>query len=76
MTPAGTIANGTLTMPSGAVQGQTVEISTSQKITAFVLQANAGQTILSAPTTLNTPYTVPYAVRYIMDGANTWHVLA
>ena len=69
MTPAGTLATGTLTMPAGAVQGQVVNISSHQKITALTLNANAGQTLLDAITTL----AAAGFVNYIMDGASTWH---
>jgi hypothetical protein len=70
MTPAGTLATGTLTMPAGAAPGQEVSISTSRAITAFTLNANAGQTILNAPTTL----AAGGFVTYIMDFSNTWHI--
>lgn len=71
MTPAGTLATGTLVMPAGAVQGQMVSISSSQKITALTLNPNTGQAILNAPTTL----AAGTFVSYIMDGANTWHII-
>jgi hypothetical protein len=69
MTPAGTIASGTLTMPAGAVQGQTVNVSSHQKVTALTLSPNTGQTILDAVTTL----AAAASAEYIMDGASTWH---
>ena len=70
MTPAGTLASGTLTMPAGAVLGQLVSISTSRAITALTLNANTGQTIQNAPTTL----AAGGFINYIMDGSNVWHV--
>jgi hypothetical protein len=52
LTPAGTLAAGTLTMPSAPVDGQTVTISTTQTITALTHNPNSGQTLLGALTTL------------------------
>jgi hypothetical protein len=43
--PAGTLATGTITMPSTPVDGQEVGISSSQIITALTVQGNTGQTI-------------------------------
>jgi hypothetical protein len=51
--PAGTLANGTVTMPATPAPGQTLNILTSQPITAFTLLPNSGHTVLAAPTSLN-----------------------
>lgn len=50
--PAGVLANGTLTMPASATDGQEIVFITGQTITACTFSANVGQTILNAPTTL------------------------
>jgi len=50
--PTGTLATGTITMPAAPIDGQEIRVSSSQIITALTVSANAGQTILNAPTTL------------------------
>lgn len=50
--PAGVLATGTVTMPTQPYDGQRVEGSTTQTITAFTLSPNTGQTVKNAPTTL------------------------
>ena len=72
MTPAAQLATGTLTMPAGAVLGQKVSISTSQRIVAFTLNPNTGQTIVTAPAS---NFLAGTAINYIMDSANAWHVI-
>jgi hypothetical protein len=52
MNPAGTLAAGTITMPATPADGMTIRFSTSQTITALVVAANTGQSIVSAVTTL------------------------
>ncbi len=52
MNPAGTLAAGTITMPASPADGMTIRFSTSQAITALVVAANTGQSIVSAVTTL------------------------
>lgn len=50
--PAGTLAAGTVTMPSAPADKQVVRFSSSQAITALTVAPNAGQSILNAPTTI------------------------
>lgn len=50
--PAGTLATGTITMPSAPTDGQWLRLKTSQTITALTLSPNAGQTMKGNPTTL------------------------
>lgn len=50
--PAGVLATGTITMPTQPYDGQKVEVSTTQTITALTVSPNTGQTIKNAPTTL------------------------
>jgi hypothetical protein len=45
ITPAGTLATGTITTPAAPVDGQTLRIFSTQIVTAFTLTANTGQTI-------------------------------
>jgi hypothetical protein len=68
MTPAGTLAAGTLTMPAAPVNNQELIIMTSQTISSFTLSANVSQTISNAPTTL----TANTAVVYFFHGTN-WY---
>ena len=50
--PAGTLATGTITMPPAPADGMTIRFSSSQIITALTVNANTGQNIVSAVTTL------------------------
>jgi hypothetical protein len=52
LNPAGTLAAGTVIMPSSPVDGLSVEIASTKTISSFTLSANAGQTLLNAPTSL------------------------
>jgi hypothetical protein len=62
--PAGTLATGTITMPAVPVDGQIVRLSSSQTVTALTLNANAGQTIAGAVSTLTAaaPASYQYAL--------------
>jgi hypothetical protein len=51
VTPAGTIAALTITLPSDRTDGETVIVNTSQTITALTV-GGAGTTVNAAPTTL------------------------
>lgn len=53
LTPAGTLASGTITMPSAPADKQVVRFCSSQAITSLTVAANAGQSILNAPTSAN-----------------------
>ena len=69
LNPAGTLAAGTITMPPSPGDNQPFTVLTSQTITAATFNANAGQTLNGAPTTLaaNT------AVKWIYEAAlSTW----
>lgn len=50
--PAGTLATGTVVLPSAPINGQALEVLTDQTITALTVSPNAGQTLVNAPTTL------------------------
>ena len=52
MNPAGTLATGTITMPASPADGMTITFSSTQTITALTVNANTGQSIVSAPTVL------------------------
>jgi hypothetical protein len=52
ITPAGTLATGTITMPPGPIDGQEVRFSSTQTITALTVSPNTSQTISNAPTTI------------------------
>jgi hypothetical protein len=52
MNPAGTLATGTITMPASPADGMTITFSSTQTITALTVNANAGQSIVSAATVL------------------------
>ena len=50
--PAGALATGTITMPASPADGMTITFSSTQTITALTVNANTGQSIVSAATTL------------------------
>jgi len=52
MNPAGTLATGTITMPASPADGMTITFSSTQTITALTVNANTGQSIVSAATVL------------------------
>ena len=52
MNPAGTLATGTITMPASPADGMTITFSSTKTITALTVNANTGQSIVGAPTTL------------------------
>jgi hypothetical protein len=62
LNPGGVLATGTITMPAAPIDGQYVNICTTQTVTALTLNANAGQTISGNVTTLTA--TTPAAYRY------------
>lgn len=69
-TPAGTLATGTVTMPANPVDGMTINLSSSQTITALTLNANTGQSILNALTTLSAGGSAAYLYR---ASNTTWY---
>jgi hypothetical protein len=62
LTPAGTIAAGTITTPSTPSENQALRVTTSQTVTSLTLTANTGQTVVGAPTTITaaTPFELFY----------------
>ena len=52
MNPAGTLATGTITMPSSPADGMTITFSSTEQITALTLSGNTGQTIGGTQVTL------------------------
>lgn len=68
--PAGTLATGTITMPGSPADGMVVTITTTQEITALTVNANTGQSIVNAVTTL----AAGGGAKYIYRLANTtWY---
>jgi hypothetical protein len=56
-------------MPAAPLDKQPVRITTTQTITTFTLSANAGQSILGAPTTL--PINTSVEFKYLAS-ASSW----
>ena len=52
LTPAGTLATGTITMPAAPIHGQIVSIASTQIVTALTHSANTGQVLIGALTAL------------------------
>jgi hypothetical protein len=52
LNPAGTLATGTIVMPASPIDGQEIRVTSSQTVTGLTVNANTGQTISNAPTTL------------------------
>lgn len=71
LNPAGTLATGTITMPSSAFDGVMVKVSTTQTITSLTVSAATGQSINNAVTTL----TAGGRLAYIYRAADkTWYI--
>jgi hypothetical protein len=70
LTPATTLATGTITMPASPADGMTVNISSSQIITALTVNANTGQSIINAITTLALGGSAAYLYRL---SNTTWY---
>jgi len=61
--PAGTLATGTITMPASPSDGMTITFSSTKIITALTVNANTGQTINNAVTTLSAGQSASYIYR-------------
>jgi hypothetical protein len=70
--PAGVIATFTVVFPNYAYEGQSLNIYTSNTITALTLTPGSGQTITGTVTTLAANASVSYA--YSTSGAGWWRV--
>jgi len=69
LTPAGTLATGTITLPSSPVHGQEVLIASTQTVTALTVSGGS-YTAVGAPTTMGA--TSPFKMRF--DGVlSTWN---
>ncbi len=60
---AGTLATGTIIMPSALFDGQYITFTSNQTITALTLTPNAGQTVNGTATTLNATTPVKFIYR-------------
>jgi hypothetical protein len=70
LTPAATLATGTVTMPAAPVKGQILHLASTHTVTSLTLSANAGQSVQNAITTISA--TTPATYMYI-DSATTWY---
>jgi hypothetical protein len=71
MNPVGTLATGTITMPSSPADGMTITFSSTEQITALTLSGNTGQTIGGTQTVL---LPANSAVQFIYRLSNTtWY---
>lgn len=68
--PAGMLATGTFTLPPLPVDGQSVNILSTQPISSLTVTPNAGQHIKSAPTTLPAGQ---WLVGIFVLGTATWY---
>lgn len=71
LAPAGTLATGTITMPSTPIDGQEVIVSSTQIITALTVNANTGQSVMNAPTTIAAGGRFSYIYHL---SSTTWYV--
>lgn len=69
LTPEGTLASGTITMPSSPGNGQWLLVTSTATVTACTFTPASGQTILGAPTQL--PAYVEMAFQY-QSGTSRW----
>ncbi len=67
--PAGTLATGTINLPATPVDGQIIEVATTQTVTALTIAA-AGKTLNNAPTTLVAGSGFSYRYRL---SSTTWY---
>ena len=71
LTPAGTLATGTITMPTTASGITRVRVTSTQTVTALTVSANSGQYVSGMPTTLP----AGWALEAALNPANsTWYV--
>ena len=71
--PAGTLATGTITMPAAPADGMTITFSSTQTITALTVNANTGQSIVSAATVLPARQATTYVYRL---SNTTWYPMS
>lgn len=69
ITPAGTIAAGTVSLPPNPSDNFVFNVSSSQTITALTVTAQSGRTIYGAPTTIGAA--APFEYRY-NQAQNAW----
>jgi hypothetical protein len=68
--PAGTLATGTITMPSAPADGMTINIESTQQITALTVQGNTGQSLVGGSMTLRANQPVSFVYRF---ANTTWY---
>jgi hypothetical protein len=81
LVPAGTLATGTVTMPSAPIDGQIVRIASTQTITGLTVSPNTGQAVAAPiPTILTVSATTAYGYAWVFksaaigaQAANTWY---
>jgi len=73
LTPAATLATGSIIMPPAPINGAFVQVSTTNTVTALTLSGNTGQTLLNAPTTLTAGSSFSY---YYNATNSTWYRLS
>lgn len=73
LSPAGTLATGTVTMPSNPVDGQEHTLISTQIITALTMSGNTGQSMAGAPTTLAANAGVTMKYRGTSPTSGTWY---
>lgn len=76
--PAGTIAAHTIVLPAAAdlLDGQTLEVTSTQTITALTVTAGSGTTVNNSPTALTPSTTAQMGYKFIYRAADTsWYRL-
>lgn len=76
--PAGTIATLTVVFPAASTlaDGQTLEVGTSNTVTALTITPGSGTTVSNTPTALTVSTTASYGYKFIYRTANTnWYRL-
>lgn len=73
MNPAGTLATGTVTMPAAPADGMTITFSSTQTITALTVNANTGQTLVGAPSSLGANSSASFVYRL---ANTTWYPIS
>jgi hypothetical protein len=71
--PAGTLATGTVTMPTSPADGMVINIESTQQITALTVAANTGQTMVGGTVTLRQNQPLSWVYRL---SNTTWYPFA
>ena len=70
LNPAGNLASGTITLPAGPLDGESLTISCTHNVTSLTLTPGAGQTIANTSSSLNAGVGISFLYR---SANSTWY---